>query len=167
MWCNNKNLIVVMYFLVFFKNSSFSYAADGPFKQYCIFEVQRENLLTVFWYIDTLNETIGSCYWDIVRDVKEYILCEFQALTTSSTKRNELIFGEIQSQIKSNNISVNLKATSESKVSRLYFIKNCFNFCFFVWIEESEKPTVLWWAMLMVRTYSTNGNLYTLVPCYV
>ncbi|KAF3326916.1 mitochondrial outer membrane protein porin 1-like protein [Carex littledalei] len=38
------------------------------------------------------------------------------ALTTSSTKRNELILGEIQSQIKSNNISISLIATSESKV---------------------------------------------------
>ncbi|KAJ8477248.1 hypothetical protein OPV22_020975 [Ensete ventricosum] len=37
------------------------------------------------------------------------------SITTSGTKKNELIFGELQSQLKNNNISVDVKATSDSK----------------------------------------------------
>jgi hypothetical protein len=40
-----------------------------------------------------------------------------QAVTASSTKKADLIFGEIQSQIKNKNITVDVKANSESNVS--------------------------------------------------
>ena len=39
-----------------------------------------------------------------------------QAVTASSTKKADLIFGEIQSQIKNKNITVDVKANSESNV---------------------------------------------------
>jgi len=38
------------------------------------------------------------------------------ALTASGTKKNEIILGEIHSQLKSNNVTVDAKATSESKL---------------------------------------------------
>jgi hypothetical protein len=40
-----------------------------------------------------------------------------QAVTASSTKKADLIFGEIQSQIKNKNITVDVKANSESNVN--------------------------------------------------
>lgn len=42
-----------------------------------------------------------------------------QAITASGTKKNELIFGEIQSQLKNKNITVDVKANSDSNVSCL------------------------------------------------
>lgn len=40
-----------------------------------------------------------------------------QAITASSTKKNDLIFGEIQSQLKNKNVTVDVKANSDSNVS--------------------------------------------------
>jgi voltage-dependent anion channel protein 2 len=39
-----------------------------------------------------------------------------QAITATSTKKADLIFGEIQSQIKNKNITVDVKANSDSNV---------------------------------------------------
>lgn len=40
-----------------------------------------------------------------------------QAVTASSTKKADLIFGEIQSQIKNKNMTIDVKANSDSNVN--------------------------------------------------
>ncbi|RWW57581.1 hypothetical protein BHE74_00035598, partial [Ensete ventricosum] len=42
------------------------------------------------------------------------------AISASGTKKNELILGELQSQLKNKNISFDVKATSDSKVELQY-----------------------------------------------
>ncbi|RWV82259.1 hypothetical protein GW17_00056254 [Ensete ventricosum] len=49
-----------------------------------------------------------------------FMLCLLQAISASGTKKNELILGELQSQLKNKNISFDVKATSDSKVSCSY-----------------------------------------------
>ena len=58
-------------------------------------------------------------------------LCSIlQAITTSSMKKNEIIFGEIQSQLKNKNMTILVKANSDSNVS--IFFSLCFlYFCEF------------------------------------
>ncbi|ONK76605.1 uncharacterized protein A4U43_C03F30040 [Asparagus officinalis] len=43
------------------------------------------------------------------------------AITASSTRKNEMIFGEIQSQLKNKNVTVDVKANSDSNVELQYF----------------------------------------------
>jgi hypothetical protein len=50
-----------------------------------------------------------------------------QAITATSTKKADLVFGEIQSQIKNNNITVDVKANSSSNVGS---IKYSHMYCF-------------------------------------
>ena len=63
-------------------------------------------------------------------------LCSIlQAITTSSTKKNEIIFGEIQSQLKNKNMTILVKANSDSNVSIflvcVFFISVSFIVLFF------------------------------------
>jgi hypothetical protein len=44
-----------------------------------------------------------------------------QAITVAGTKKNEVVFSEIQSQLKGKKYTVDVKATSDSKVVPLFF----------------------------------------------
>lgn len=48
----------------------------------------------------------------------QFILyCALQAITASGTKQNDLILGEIHSQLRNKNIAVDIKANSDANVS--------------------------------------------------
>ncbi|XP_042401812.1 mitochondrial outer membrane protein porin 1-like isoform X2 [Zingiber officinale] len=51
--------------------------------------------------------------WSPIYDVAA-ILTSIQAITASGTRKNELIIGELQSQIKNKNVTFDVKATSDS-----------------------------------------------------
>jgi hypothetical protein len=53
------------------------------------------------------------------------ILVYLQAITAAGTRLNESIFGELQTQLKTKNLTVDIKTNSESDVSRL-----CYTFFF-------------------------------------
>lgn len=59
------------------------------------------------------------------------ILVYLQAITAAGTRKNESIFGELQTQLKNKNLTVDIKANSESDVSRL-----CSNSPFFSHINH-------------------------------
>ena len=69
-----------------------------------------------------LESFAGVYYYHFISYDFNVLYCLFmQAVTATSTKKADLIFGEIQSQIKNKNVTVDVKANSGSNVNLSLF----------------------------------------------